>query len=217
MPGPEPAELEDGLPGGAQVPAGEYEVTLSLALNDADPATTNMHVTVLPDPRSEFSAQERLSRYRAMLDIQAMQEAAVTAVERIIHAQADIATIQALIKQKQKPGTDEDESLKALDERAGEIQKALLELEKRFRTPPGTKGIIYDDDQVSSKIAMARRYVGSTTDAPTDTAKVYIDLARQSLDDAVKAVDNYMSGELEAFSRSLSDAGIGLFTGAIQP
>ena len=217
MPGPEPAELEDGLPGGAQVPAGEYEVTLSLALNDADPATTNMYVTVLPGPRSEFSAQERLSRYRAMLDIQVMQEAAVTAVERIVHAQADIATTQALIKQKQKRGTDEDESLKAIDERAGEIQKALLELEKRFRTPPGTKGIIYGGDQVSSKIGTARHYVGSTADAPTDTAKVYIDLARQSLDDAVKAVDHYMSGELEAFSQSLSDAGIGLFTGAIQP
>ena len=217
MPGSEPADLEDGLPGGAQVPAGEYEVTLSLAISDADPATTNKRVTVLPDPRSEFSTQERLSRYRAMLDIQVMQEAAVTAVERIVHAQADIATTQALIKHKQKPGADEDKSLKALDERAGEIQKALLELEKRFRTPPGTKGIIYDDDQVSSKIGMARRYVGSTADAPTDTAKVYVDLARQSLDDAVKAVDSYMSGELEPFSQSLSNAGIGLFTGAIQP
>ena len=169
MPGPEPPELEDGLPGGAQVPAGEYEVTLSLALKDADPATTNEYVTVLPDPRSEFSAQERLRRLPGHARHPGHAGSRGNAVERIVHAQVDIATTQALIEKKRKPGTDEDESLKELDERAGEIQKALLELEKRFRTPPGTKGIIFGDDQVSSKIGMARRYVGSTADAPRRT------------------------------------------------
>jgi hypothetical protein len=64
---------------------------------------------------------------------------------------------------------------------------------------------------------LAGYYPGSTIDAPTVTAKVYIDLAQQALDDAVKVVDNYRSGELDAFSQSLSGAGIGLFTDAIQP
>ena len=53
-------------------------------------------------------------------------------------------------------------------------------------------------------------------DVPTETAKIYVDMARQVLDEAVKAVDNYMAGELETFSQSLSDTGIGLFTDAIQ-
>jgi photosystem II stability/assembly factor-like uncharacterized protein len=216
LPGPVPAELEDGLPAGAEVPSGEYEVTLSLASKDGDPATTNASITVLPDPRSRFSAEARKDRYQSMLYIMDMQEAAVTAVERIVHAQADVATAQTLIRQKQKPGANEDQSFTALSEQAEKIQKELLELEKQFRTPPKTRGIVYDNDQVTSRIGMARRYVGSTVDAPTVTAKVYIDLARQSLDDAVKAVDNYMSGELDRFSQSLSDAGIGLFSGSIQ-
>ena len=107
---------------------------------------------------------------QAMLELMEMQEAAVTAVERIFYAQADVGTAQILIKQKQKPGAGEDEDLKALGEKAGKIQKALVELEKRFRTPPRTKGIVYDDDQVSSKINMAMYYVGSTADVPTATA-----------------------------------------------
>jgi photosystem II stability/assembly factor-like uncharacterized protein len=217
MPGPEPAELEDGMPDGIEVPAGEYEVTLSLASKEGDPSTSSTSVTVLPDARSPISAQARQGNYQALLELMEMQEAAVSAVERIFYAQADVGTAQTLIKQKQKPGAGEDENLKALGEKAGKIQKALTELEKRFRTPPRTKGIVYDDDQVSSKINMAMYYVGSTADVPTDTAKIYVDMARRALDEAVKAVDNYMAGELEAFSQSLSDTGIGLFTDAIQP
>ena len=217
MPGPEPAELEDGMPDGIEVPAGEYEVTLSLASKDGDPSTSSSTVTVLPDARSPFSAQARQDNYQAMLELREMQEAAVTAVERIFYAQADVATAQILIRQKQKPGAGEDENLIALGEKAGKIQKALTELEKRFRTPPRTRGIVYDDDQVSSKINMAMYYVGSTADVPTETAKIYVDMARRALDKAVKAVDNYMAGELETFSQSLSDSGIGLFTDAKQP
>jgi photosystem II stability/assembly factor-like uncharacterized protein len=217
MPGPEPAELEDGMPDGIEVPAGEYEVTLSLASKEGDPSTSSTSVTVLPDARSPISAQARQGNYQTLLELMEMQEAAVSAVERIFYAQADVGTAQTLIKQKQKPGAGEDENLKALGEKAGKIQKALTELEKRFRTPPRTKGIVYDDDQVSSKINMAMYYVGSTADVPTDTAKIYVDMARQALDEAVKAVDNYMAGELETFSQSLSDTGIGLFTDAIQP
>jgi photosystem II stability/assembly factor-like uncharacterized protein len=211
MPGPEPAELEDGLPDGPEVPAGEYQVTLSLETEDGEPALASSRITVLADPRSPFSTQARLDNYRAMLEITGMQETAVTAVERIVHAQTDVTTAQTLIRQRKKPGESQDEHLKALSVQAEEIQKALVELEKRFRTPPGTKGIIYDDDQVSSKIGMAGRYVGSTADSPSATARIYVDRARQALDDALRAVDNYMAGDLESFSRALSEAGIGLF------
>jgi len=217
MPGPEPAGLEDGLPDGPEVPAGEYQVTLSLDSIEGEPALASSGITVLTDPRSPFGAQARLDNYQATLKIMAMEESAVTAVERIVHAQADVSTAQALISQRQKPGAGEDAGLKALSERAENIRKALDELEKRFRTPPSTKGIIYDDDQVSSMIRLAKNYVGSTADAPSTTAGIYVDRARQALDDAVRAVDNYMAGELETFSQALSEAGIGLFTGAIQP
>jgi photosystem II stability/assembly factor-like uncharacterized protein len=217
MPGPAAAETEDGLPGGPEVPPGTYQVTLSLALNEGDPVTSSSEVIVLPDPRSPFSAQSRLENYQAMLELMDLRETAVTAVERIVGAQADIATAQTLIGQKLKPGEEEDETLKALGEQAGEVRKGLDDLEKRLRTPPETKGIVYDDDKVSNQIGLAMYYVGSSVDAPTPTARIYVDQARRALDEAVKAVDDFMNSELDAFSRALSEAGIGLFTGSIQP
>jgi hypothetical protein len=217
MPKPEPDDLEDGLPGGIEVPAGEYEVTLSLAVADGEPVTSSRLVTVLPDPRSTASPRGRLENYRVMLELKAMQEAAVTAVERVVHAQADVATAQALIKQKQQPGALQEESLKKLGEQAAKIQKELVDLENHVRVPPKTRGYVYDDDKAISKIGMAMHYVGSSDDAPSQTADVYIDLARRSLDEATQAIDLYMNTELPAFRQSLSDAGIGLFTSSIEP
>jgi photosystem II stability/assembly factor-like uncharacterized protein len=215
MPGPDPADLQDGLPAGPEVPVGDYEVKLSLSGEDRDTVTSSQPVKLLADPRSEFDAQARTANYQALLEILEMRETAVTAVERIVHAQAGITTALTLIEQQQKPGAKPDESIKALKESAREIQKGLTDLEKRFRTPPGTRGIVYDDDKVANQIGTAGRYVGSTNDAPSTTARVYIDRARKSLISAQSALDRYMTDELEPFSQTLADAGIGLFATSI--
>jgi hypothetical protein len=217
MPGPQAAELEDGLPGGAEVPPGEHEVMLHLAVGGEEPATTSSRVTVLADPRSTVSADARLRNYHTMLTLQEMQETAVSAVERIIHSRADIDTVLSLIAKKQKPGEEEDEAMKALSKQAAEVLKGLDALEKRFRTPPDTKGIVYDDDKVANMIGMAMNYVGSSGDAPTPTADVYIKLAAQTLDEAWTDLDRYMAEDLASFSRSVSGAGIGLFQSSALP
>ena len=211
MPGPRPPEIEDGLPGGPEVPPGEYLVTLSLAGEEGDAVTADANITVLSDPRSEFSPAARLDNYRTMLEIQQMREQAVSAVERIVNARADVETARGLIRKKQRPREEPDERLEALSELAGEMDKALTELEERFRTPPKTRGIVYDDHRVVNRVGMAMYYVGSSADAPTATAEVYIATARKALDEALQAVDVYMDGDLAAFSQALADAGIGLF------
>ena len=66
-------------------------------------------------------------------------------------------------------------------------------------------------------IGMAMYYVGSTADTPTQTALTYVRRAQTALEEAVAELDNYLNGEVAAFSRSLSEAGIGLFTDATQP
>jgi len=215
MPGPEPATLEDGLPKGIEVPAGKYEVTLSLAAADGEPVTTSQSVMVVPDPRSPVNRQSRLENYRVMLELESMQEATVSAVERVFAARADVTTAQALIKQKQAPGQPADETLKALGEQAKAIQKELLELENRLRVPPETRGYVYDDDKAISQVNFARQYVGSSYNAPGQAAEAYIALARTTLNEAIAAVDQYMSTSLPAFQRSLSDAGIALFSRSI--
>jgi len=217
MPGPEPVDLEDGLPGGIEILPGEYEVSLSLAVDGSEPVTSSQKVTVLADPRSQATVRDRSENYRTLLELQQMQEAAVSAVERIVHAQDDVSTAKALIEQRQLPGSEADEGLKALAKQAVAVQKGLVELEKRLRVPPKTRGYVYDDDKAANQVGLAMRYVSSSGDAPTATANVYVELARRSLDESLNEVDQYMSTELEAFRLALDASGIGLFTRSIQP
>jgi hypothetical protein len=215
MPGPLPAELEDGLPGGIEVPAGEYEITLSLSDAEGTPMSSSRRVLVVPDPRSGASTQARLENYRVMRELDAMQEAAVTAVERVVNAQADVATAQALIKQEQESDDSGADSLMQLGKQAAGIQEELVKLENLLRVPPNTRGNVYDDDKSISKISMARYYVGSSKDAPSETAEVYIEQARESLNAAIGTIDNFMNLELQAFRQALAEAGIGLFTRSV--
>ena len=211
MPGPDPADLEDGLPAGIQVLPGNYTVTLKLLVESGETATASDGVSVLPDPRSPFSANARQLNHQAMLELQEMHESAVRAVETIVNARADIDTAIKLIGKQQKQEPGQDARLKALDEQAAAISKGLDELEKRFRTPPETRGIVYDDDKVVNLISTARNYTGSSKDAPTATAAVYHDLARQGLEEALATLDEFMTGKIDPFSQSVADAGIGLF------
>jgi photosystem II stability/assembly factor-like uncharacterized protein len=211
MPGPESGELEDGLPGSFQVPPGEYELALSLPSKDNETVTAKRRVTVLPDPRSPFSPEARLANYRALMSLQQMQEQAVTAVERIVNAREDVDTVIALIDKRRQTGQQQDESLQALGEQAETLLKALDALEKRFRKPPRTKGIVYDSDRIANRINLAMFYAGSSADAPTATADVYRDIAAQVLEAGLADLDSFLSGELTNFSRNATDAGIGLF------
>ncbi|NNK32449.1 MAG: hypothetical protein HKP02_04945 [Xanthomonadales bacterium] len=213
MPGPEPARLEDGLPGGPEVPAGDYQVTLSLSGEGDESATASRTVTALSDPRSPFSADARRENYQARMELMGLMESAIGAVERIVNARADIDTVQALIGKRQPPGEPADEALDALKKQAAEVRKGLDELEKRFRVPPGTRGIVYNDDRVANRIGMAMFYVGSTADAPTPTALAYKAEAQQTLEAALTELETFFAGELADFSRAVSEAGIGLFSG----
>ncbi|MCU0989992.1 MAG: hypothetical protein MUE63_10505, partial [Xanthomonadales bacterium] len=217
-PAADAAAIEDGLPPGAEVPAGDYEVTLSLAAGDGngEAVTATTRVSVLPDPRSDISAAARLSNYQALLELQALQEQAVTAVERIARARADITTVRALLERHEQPGGALPETLQALNERAGAVGQRLDELEQRFRTPPKTRGIVYDDDKVATRIGLAMGYVGSSRDAPTPTAEVYVQAARQALAAATAELERFAESELADFGQAVSAAGIGLFGGAGQ-
>jgi hypothetical protein len=210
MPGPELPELEDGLPGGPEVPPGQYQLTLSLDSSDSSPVQTSIKATVLADPRSLVTAANRRKNYEIQLALQELAETAVMAVERIQQTRAEVETTQKLISARNDENSDE--SLKALGEQADEVKKGLDKLEKRFRVPPKTKGYVYDDDKVANRIAMAQYYAGSTWDAPTDTAEVYIEQARTTLDGAREALNRFMSEDVAAFGSAVNDAGIGLFS-----
>jgi len=215
-PGPEPAKLEDGLPDGPEVPPGDYTIELNLAADGGKTVTSTGQARVLGDPRSSVSATERARNYQTLLALQSLTEAAVTSIEQIVQARSDTDTVISLIDQRKQPGADLDDSLKALNDQATMVHKRLDELEERFRVPPQTKGIRYDDDKVLSRIGMAQFYVASHRGAPSATAEVYVAMAEQSLGEAQAAWDEFIATELDEFKRAVQAADIGLFAGVVK-
>jgi photosystem II stability/assembly factor-like uncharacterized protein len=207
MPGPEEQDYEDGLPGGPEVLPGDYEIVLTLAVGDEEATQDRRAVRIVADPRSVYSQADMQQNFDTRIELMGMMEMAVSAVERIVRAREDTRTIKSLIKQRNAP---EDEQLKALTTQADDVIKALDELEKRFRIPPETKGVVYRPDKLVNMIGLASAYVSSTHAAPTRTAHTYIDIARQALAESTSAVNKFARGELEDFRAAVTAAGIGL-------
>jgi photosystem II stability/assembly factor-like uncharacterized protein len=206
-PGPDRPDTEDGLPAGPEVPPGDYTITLSLGATEA-----SVDVVTLPDPRSAVTPEEYLVKYRAERDLLKLAEAHVTALERLDQARNDVRTINVLIGKR--PDAGDDERLETLKEQAGEVDKRLVELEERFRNPPETRGIPYSGDKIGNRIGLARAYTGSTVGAPSPTARAYAELARESLQQGLAAVNEFVGGELAEFREAVTAAGIGLLAPA---
>jgi photosystem II stability/assembly factor-like uncharacterized protein len=216
-PGPQKASLEDGLPGGPEVPPGEYDIELVLSPGDKDGVTSNARGRVLGDPRSGVSTAQREQRFQALMALQSLEETAVASIEQITQARSDTDTVIGLIQSRKQPGAELEEALAALNDQAREVQKRLDELEALYRVPPKTKGIPYDDDKVLNRIGMARYYVGSGGGAPSATATKYVAMAEQSLAETQTLLDRFLTTELADFGRAVQAAGIGLFSSAQQP
>jgi photosystem II stability/assembly factor-like uncharacterized protein len=214
MPGPEEKDHKDGLPGGPEVPPGVYEITLSLAAGDKDPVVSSTQVRALIDPRTEHSLEDMQQNYEVRLQLMDMRRKIVKAVERIVQTRTDIQTITALVKKQDKTGdkTGDKEKFQQLTEKATELTEALDALEKRFRTPPETKGITYSADKVSNILGEAEQYLYSTRAVPTRTARFHIDRAQRSLNEATAAVNAFMSGELAEFRGAVQASGVGLLS-----
>jgi hypothetical protein len=209
MPGPKPRRLEDGLPGGPEIPPGEYEVSLQLDSDEFPPAETSTRVMVLPDPRVTTSPDQQRLIYESRLALLEMMEIAVGAVERIVNTRADIDTVIKLIANR--PGAKEDERLKALSTQANELHKSLDDLENRFRKPPETRGITYDEDRIANRIGTAQSYVTGSARIPGQTADVYTEIARRALEQGLDDLDQFMGKDLAAFRTAVDEAGVGLF------
>ncbi len=206
MPGGEEDDYKDGLPAGPEVTPGTYQVRLSLKQGD-DETTVSTDVVVAKDPRSPYSQADMERNYATRLELLNMTRQNVAAVERIVAARDDLTAIKSRIAKR----ADSD-NLKALEETATAAIKRLDELENLFRVPSETKGIVYDDDKVSSRIANADYYVSSTLAAPSASAQAYLQLARDALNSALTTSDAWFDNELPALRAEVERAGIGLLT-----
>jgi photosystem II stability/assembly factor-like uncharacterized protein len=217
LPAPDAPDTEDGLPDGPEVPPGQYRVALSLTSEQGDIATAESPIEVVPDPRSTVTPAAQRQNYEVQLSLQRLRDGAVSSVERIVRLRADTETVIELIGHRKPAAAELDAGLQSLLERAEAVKKDLEGLEERFRVPPETKGIPYDEDRVVNQIELADEYVSSTREAPTVTALAYRDLAERSLDEANAALDRFIDSELAEFRRAVESAGIGLFEAIGEP
>jgi photosystem II stability/assembly factor-like uncharacterized protein len=208
MPGPQAPEPDADLPSGARVPAGEYLVSLSLG-KDEEAVSETISVAVVTDPRLGLSNEARQANYQALLDIKALNEQTVNAVERIVRAREDLDTVKSLISRRDDA---DDDSLKALKEQITETRKSLNDLEKEFRTPPDTKGIVYSAHTVASRVSAANGYVSSSMDSPTPDALVYIEDANRAGSDAMTNLESVFEKEVNPLSVAIEEAGIRLLS-----
>ncbi|MBB4211302.1 photosystem II stability/assembly factor-like uncharacterized protein [Rhodothalassium salexigens DSM 2132] len=199
---------DDTLPPGAEVPPGTYKVTLKLG----DEAEQSAEVRVLPHPRWDYTEADLAARYEAMLGLQALSARAVAAVERIYDARRDIDTVLTLAADAKAGANDdgEDDPLAALRKDAKALKTRLDELEARFRVPPDTKGIVYDDDKVMSRIGRAGYYLASTYDAPSEPARAAMARAEASLDAALADLNAVLSDDLAKLRTAVDTAGLTL-------
>lgn len=201
---------KDGtLPSGRQVVPGTYTVTLKFEDSEATGETT-----VLADPRSPYSLEDRIANDAFQEDVQGLQERMFDALRQIETANRDIGTLEGLIKSKiASEGVDpkdEDNSLNALMKQVGELKMALGEAEENFRNPQGTKGIVYSADKVGSLIGNAAFYAGSSYDAPSQGARTAFGIAETALNEAIAELNTTLGDDLSALRDAVGEAGITL-------
>jgi photosystem II stability/assembly factor-like uncharacterized protein len=205
-PGTEEKDRKE-FPTGAEVVPGRYRIELEL-----DGVTTAIDAEVIADPRHPLSEAEHAARFAALRALQELEEAHVSALERIDRTRNDVQTIKALIEARQ--GAEPEPGLEDLLAQADEVADGLDSLEQRFRTPPRTKGIVYDDDKVAYRLAMAQSYVQSARHAPGPTAQAFVERARTTLAQALNSLNGFLAEDVQVLRAALAEAGIALLSEA---
>lgn len=198
---------DDTLPAGLEVLPGTYSVTVEYGEN-SDSGT----VDVIADPRSPFSLEAQTANYQMRKETLELNRQIQSALTNVMEAMRDVDTLMTLVKSA-TPADDKD-AFKDLSKQAGDVKKAFEEMEKRFRSPRGTRGITFRGDKVVNILGLANTYVASTRDTPNEAALAQVEVARSAVNEAVEDVNRLIREDLAYLSKAVKDAGIGLFSQA---
>ena len=198
-------------PRGPEVSPGEYQIQVR---HEAGVSTAT--VEVLADPRLEIDERARQANWDALLRAGEAFETVAAAIERIEETRRDLDRTTAktgslLGDANDDAGTEDNrDRLAKLQETAGNLKSQLGELEKKFRTPPNTKGIPPRND-VLSKIRYVRGSLESTWEAPTRAQLQYLRQAEQLLEKVLIDFNRFFAKEIPPFRKQIMDLGIELF------
>ena len=215
----------DTLPAGFEVPPGSYKLTVKF-----DGQELEAEARITADPRTGTSQADLENQFAVAMHLRDLSNAASNSVHRIVDAKKDIGAIKGLankaIKKQKANGVEETEPtetteeaeeaeeskdpLKAIVEKAGELEKRLDELELKFRVKPETKGFVFDDDKVSNRIGFAFFHVAFRYGAPTATSLAYVRAAEDTLAPALDEVNAFFEADIAEFRSMVEVADLSL-------
>jgi hypothetical protein len=182
-------------------------------------------VNVLPDPRKTVSMDDMRKREELIQRSGDLQDALVTALERIQRTRADVQSVTALLDKRKKDEEDrakaearakglpapskKDEKPDPLSEAAGKVQKGLTDLEKKIWLPPDTPGIPPEKD-AASKVFNARYSALSTREAPSATHLEYLRQAEAEVAKVLTEVNQFFEKDVADFRKQVDQSGLRL-------
>ncbi len=193
---------DQDLPAGSGVVPGTYGVKLTMG-----DQTVEGSFAVMADPREDLSQADYQANYDHGKRIQALVKTANTAMKRVRAAKKDADAIKAMADAAVKKEGSDQETLKALAKKAGEVSKALGENDELYSVNRrGAEGIVYTGDKVMTKIFGAYGNMGNG--APSASALAYFERARLAVEKAVGETNALMNGDVAELRAMFKQSGL---------
>ncbi|MCA1791315.1 MAG: hypothetical protein LC667_16120, partial [Thioalkalivibrio sp.] len=194
------SKKDDDLPPGIEALPGTYQLTVAF-----DDMEASVEARVLADPRSQVSMAAMAANQDMQLTLQSMESTINQAIQRVLSARQDLATVKTLIEQAEDPSTYEglQQQVKAAGERLDDLEADLHE-------PKDTAGRPYGDDRASSVLRRAQAFLTSTYDAPSPAAEAFVDLAAARISETVSALNDYLAGDHAGIRAAFGESDLGL-------
>ena len=195
----------DILPQGPEVPPGKYGITVVLENADGGAASGQFSTTaeVIADPRSAHGGTASVQRYHALVALDALEDRANRAMERISEARDRVDAIDAEIR----AASNTDSLKRTLLARGDRIKASLAAFEGRISPAPYSNSEEYLYDVLLVRSWVARRYIGTALRAPSANVSSYMAATNKAYDTVLAELDAFLKRDVASFSSAARDAG----------
>ena len=197
---------EFNQPQGPEILPGKYSVVVKFRGHEQ-----RSDITVVADPRVPVSDAERQAKWAAIERAGRVQETATEVIQRIQRTRSDIDAVTAKVKKDEAEKTPDDKP-HPLEASGRKLKTRLDALERRFRTPPKTKGITSRDTHVMGRLSLPMNGMQSSWDAPTPSQLAYLEVAEAMLRDALAEANKVFAEDVAKFRDEVKAANVALFT-----
>ncbi|MCX7895706.1 MAG: hypothetical protein N2447_07115 [Thermoanaerobaculum sp.] len=201
--------------GGPEVPPGRYTLKVSFKGQEVQGS-----LEVLGDPRLAVSPADREAKWNAIANAGALQETLADGVSLLLDLREDLKRLLAKLgaanasggEVAARPAGDSPPLRKQVEE----LVRRSEELEKLFRVPPGTKGIVDLGDALSA-LREVMSGLQSSWDRPTVAQQTKLAEARGKLKKALAELEQFVAKDVTALRQALEKEGITFLGGGKLP